>query len=411
MNDNRTNSARKQLPAGWRWARLGEVCDINPSRPKDFKRATDTLTTFVPMAAVDGDLGQIVAPQQRLYGEVSRGYTYFAEGDVLFAKITPCMQNKKSAIARQLIDEVGFGTTEFHVLRPRSEILADWIYYQLREPTFLSLAEANFSGAVGQQRVPTSFLEQYHIPLPPLATQRAIARQMERDMAEVARLRAAAERQRAAAAALPSAYLREVFESTEARGWPMLRLGEILRLRKDVVHPYDHPNGPAIFVGLEHIESHTGRRIGSLDVDMSTLSGRKPRFFRGDIVYGYLRPYLNKVWLAEFDGLCSVDQYVYSVNLECALTQFIAAFLRSPIYLKRAPIDTTPGQLPRIRTEEVASVELALPPLSEQYDIVQKLEYDKAETTQIRNAVERQRQAIDAMQAALLREVFGNFAG
>ena len=107
-------------------------------------------------------------------------------------------------------------------MRPSDEISAEWIYYQVREPTFLALAEANFTGAVGQQRVPASFLEQYRIPLPPLPEQRAIARQLERDMAEVARLRAAAERQREAAAA----YLREIFEGVEARGWPGVRLGD-----------------------------------------------------------------------------------------------------------------------------------------------------------------------------------------
>src|SRR3954471_23347064 len=83
--------------------------------------------------------------------------------------------------------------------------------YILRKPTFLALAEANFSGAVRQQRVRTSFLEQYSFPLPPLATQRVIARQLERDMAEVARLRAVAERQRQAIEAMPAALLREVF--------------------------------------------------------------------------------------------------------------------------------------------------------------------------------------------------------
>ena len=100
---------------------------------------------------------------------------------------------------------------------------------------------------------------------------------------------------------------------------------------------------------------------------MANLTGRKPRFYEGDIVYGYLRPYLNKVWVAEFDGLCSVDQYVYKVDTIKADTVFIAWFLRSPVYLQRAPIKTTPGQLPRIRTEEVALVELNLPPLSEQH--------------------------------------------
>ena len=69
---------------------------------------------------------------------------------------------------------------------------------------------------------------------------------------------------------------------------------------------------------------------------MSRLGGRKPRFYRGDILYGYLRPYLNKVWIAEFDGLCSVDQYVYRVDASVADTEFIAWFMRSPVYLRPA---------------------------------------------------------------------------
>ena len=93
-----------------------------------------------------------------------------------------------------------------------------------------------------------------------------------------------------------------------------VRLGDLLRLRKDVVHPRNRPKGKSIFVGLEHVESGTGNRIGSAELEMDELTGRKPQFKMGDIVYGYLRPYLNKVWPAEFDGLCSVDQYVYEVD-------------------------------------------------------------------------------------------------
>ncbi len=92
-----------------------------------------------------------------------------------------------------------------------------------------------------------------------------------------------------------------------------MSLGHLLQLRKEVVHPRDKPEGTAVFVGLEHIEPATGRRIGSVEIEKSQLTGRKPAFRKGDIVYGYLRPYLNKVWIAEFDGLCSVDQYVYLV--------------------------------------------------------------------------------------------------
>jgi type I restriction enzyme S subunit len=139
---------------------------------------------------------------------------------------------------------------------------------------------------------------------------------------------------------------------------------------------------------------------------MSELTGRKPRFYDGDIVYGYLRPYLNKVWIADFDGLCSVDQYVYRVAEAKVDTAFVARFMRSPVYLERAPIDTTPGQLPRIRLEEVAAVELNLPPLSEQQRLVTMLNEQMATARQVRKALEDQLAAINALPAALLSRAF-----
>lgn len=195
--------------------------------------------------------------------------------------------------------------------------------------------------------------------------------------------------------------------STPSTGIPdYWRLGDILQLRKDVVHPRDNPKGRARFVGLEHIESGTGLRTGSVEVEMSELTGRKPRFYKGDIVYGYLRPYLNKVWVAEFDGLCSVDQYVYSVTDTIADPTFVAWFLRNSVYLERAPISTTPGQLPRIRIEEVASVEVNLPPLTEQRRISMTLAERMTALEQLRKELEQQLEAINALPAALLRRAF-----
>ena len=191
-------------------------------------------------------------------------------------------------------------------------------------------------------------------------------------------------------------------------GWRRARLGELLRLRKQVVHPRDNPTGPSVFVGLEHIEPDTGRRVGSQPVEMSQLTGRKPRFCAGDIVYGYLRPYLNKVWVAEFEGLCSVDQYVYEVDSREADTEFIAAFMRSAAYLSRAPISTTPGQLPRIRTEEVASVALALPPIPEQRRIAAHLSEQLAAVAQARVAVQAQTETLGTLSHAVLRESLSN---
>jgi type I restriction enzyme S subunit len=139
---------------------------------------------------------------------------------------------------------------------------------------------------------------------------------------------------------------------------------------------------------------------------MEELTGRKPRFYKGDIVYGYLRPYLNKVWIAEFDGLCSVDQYIYAVNSRLADTRFVAWFMRSPVYLERAPIDTTPGQLPRIRTEEVAAVEINLPSLPEQQRIAAELTEQMAAVEQLRAALAAQLATITALPATLLRRAF-----
>ncbi len=189
-------------------------------------------------------------------------------------------------------------------------------------------------------------------------------------------------------------------------GWSLVRLGEVLKLRRDLVHPRDKPTGAAVFVGLEHIESGTGVRTGCVEVNMATLTGRKPRFCTGDIVYGYLRPYLNKVWLADFDGLCSVDQYVYSVVREVAEPEYVATYMRSEQYLKAAPISTTPGQLPRIRTEEVASVAIPLPPLAEQHRIVALLEEQLDVVERARAAARAQAQALDALPGALLRQAF-----
>lgn len=85
-------STLEPLKEGWRWVRLGEVCEINPSRPKNFKRSPDASTTFVPMAAVDEKTGTVTKSEIVPHSKVAKGYTYFEENDVLFAKITPCMK-------------------------------------------------------------------------------------------------------------------------------------------------------------------------------------------------------------------------------------------------------------------------------------------------------------------------------
>jgi type I restriction enzyme S subunit len=160
-----------------RTVKLGDVCEINPSPPRVL--GLDTMCTFVPMEAVDDWSGRILSPSQRLVRDVSKGYTSFSENDVLFAKITPCMENGKCAIARDLCGGIGFGTTEFHVLRASECVLPEWLFYYWRFPETRRRAERSMTGSAGQKRVPASYLETLAIPLPSLPDQRRIAAMLE----------------------------------------------------------------------------------------------------------------------------------------------------------------------------------------------------------------------------------------
>ena len=133
----------------WPRLTLNEVCEINPRRPA-IARAAAAPTAFVPMPAVAEAGAGITRPQLRPYFEIRKGYTYFGEGDVLFAKITPCMQNGKHAVDRNLTVGVGFGSTEFHVLRPGPRVTAEWLHYFQLQPHVLTEAAEHFAGSVGQ---------------------------------------------------------------------------------------------------------------------------------------------------------------------------------------------------------------------------------------------------------------------
>ncbi len=158
------------LPQGWAETTLDNLAEINPGRLGDV--AADTHISFVPMPAVSDTEGEIVSPSVRPFAEVSKGYTQFRDGDVIFAKITPCMENGKIAVARGLENGMACGSTEFHVVRPSAGISPDFIWRYLRQKSFRNDAEASMTGAVGQRRVPASFLKEQTFALPPLPEQR-----------------------------------------------------------------------------------------------------------------------------------------------------------------------------------------------------------------------------------------------
>ena len=165
-------------PPGWANAPLDEMCTINPRVDKN-SIDTQSTVSFVPMPAVEAETGKIDVSETRNFGAVRKGYTPFRKGDVLFAKITPCMENGKMAVVPDLVSEYGFGSTEFHVLRPAHGIDPRFLYHAVSNRAFRFHAEHNMTGAVGQKRVPATILEKHEIGLPPANEQRRIVERIE----------------------------------------------------------------------------------------------------------------------------------------------------------------------------------------------------------------------------------------
>jgi len=163
-------------PTGKNWEvkRIKEVCEINPSKAETNKLLGTTVVSFLAMANVS-ESAEIINKQERMLNEVKNGFTFFKDGDVLIAKITPCFENGKGAFVENMLSGFGFGSTEFHVLRANQGVLLNkFFYYLVSDKKFRKIGARFLTGSAGQQRVPTHYLENVKIPLPPLKTQKQI---------------------------------------------------------------------------------------------------------------------------------------------------------------------------------------------------------------------------------------------
>lgn len=173
-----------QVPGHWSVRRIKYLANSNPSKTELGRLPDETEVSFLPMERI-GEDGSLSLELTRPVASVRQGFTYFRNGDVLVAKITPCFENGKGALARGLTNGIGFGTTELHVLRPCPVIDGRYLELVTRLRAFRHRGESEMYGAAGQQRVPESFLSDYVAPVPPLAEQRAIAAFLDRETARI----------------------------------------------------------------------------------------------------------------------------------------------------------------------------------------------------------------------------------
>ena len=163
------------IPAKWQWVRIRDVFQLNPKNEAD----DETLAAFIPMEKVSAGYKSDFTFDLVKWGNIKKGFTHFANGDVAFAKITPCFQNRKSAIFHGLPNGIGAGTTELKVLRPYGNTIGRWyLLYFLESPYFID--EATFKGTANQQRIVVGYLENKLFPLPPKEEQQRIVAQIEK---------------------------------------------------------------------------------------------------------------------------------------------------------------------------------------------------------------------------------------
>lgn len=355
----------------WPLKKLSEIALINP-RKTQIIRDDSALTSFIPMENVDDVNGVVKILVERPYMEVKKGYTYFEEGDVMFAKITPCMQNGKHAVVSGLIDGFGFGSTEFHVIRSLEKVIPEWIHFFLRRKETLNAAEKTFTGAVGQQRVPPIFLGNLEIPVPPIEDQRRIAASLKVQLAEVARARQAAEAQLASISDLIESGIEKAINHAIAKGSESVRLGEVVSISAKLVNPTVPDFRDLPHVSAENIVSITGEFVGLKSAAEDGMKSNKYLFEAGDVLYSKLRPYLRKIALPNFAGVCSADMYPLKIAPERIDAGFLKILLTSKLFTEYANEKSARSRMPKLNRDQLFSWNFNLPSLNDQKECFNK---------------------------------------
>jgi type I restriction enzyme, S subunit len=329
------------LPSGWAEATLDQVSQINP--PGAATAVPDhEPVTFVPMAAVEELSGRMRTDTTKPFGEVKKGFTRFRDGDVLFAKITPCMENGKIAVARGLRGGVGCGSTEFHVLRPYEAADAEYLRYFLVRSAYRRDAQRNMQGAVGQQRVPTDYLRESVIPLPPKAEQQRIVSRIEELFSEIDEGERALERvgqlvERYRQSVLKAAVTGELTGELGASvaGWRCVPLGDLCTLVTSGSRGWSDfyaDDGPT-FIRAQNIKRDVLDLTDIAHVNLEGVrEGLRTRVAKGDLLVTITGANVTKTAYVDADlSEAYVSQHVALIRVQdAALARYLYYWLISP---------------------------------------------------------------------------------
>lgn len=219
------------MKKGWEVKKLKEVCEIKPPKRRAKEKLSENdLVTFLPMADLKEFNHYINPIKTKCLQEVYSGYVYFENNDVLLAKITPCFENGKLGIAKDLKNGIGFGSSEYIVFRPNAGVLSEYIYYFLSLEKLRREGKNRMTGAVGQKRLPVDYVSNQKLIIPPIPEQQRIVAILDKAFAAIANAKANAEQNLKNAKELFESYLQGVFEN-KGEGWEEKKLNEICGLK------------------------------------------------------------------------------------------------------------------------------------------------------------------------------------
>ena len=372
------------------------------------------MVSFAPMEDLGIDQKYLEPSGVRPLDSVAGSYTYFADGDVLLAKITPCFENGKLGIARDLENGIGFGSSEYFVIRPSSRVTAEYLYYFLSQPSFREAGAQSMTGAVGHKRVAKDFLEELALPLPPHPEQQRIVAILDEAFAGIATARAAAEQNRQNARALFENHLQSVF-SQRGEGWvekPMCEVATIL-------NGYAFKSGDFSSDGAtKSIKiTNVGVREFVETSDSSLPADFAEKFASVAAPAGSLVIALTRTIIA--DGLKvavvppAYDRALVNQRVAALLPKpdevsasYLFAYLSTSIVLNYVKARVNTLMQPNLSINDLRAMPIPLPPVSERECIIDRLSALEEETQHLEALYQRKLEALDELKQSLLQQAF-----
>jgi type I restriction enzyme S subunit len=399
------------MKKGWETKRLGEVCLIKPAKSEVREKLEDSdFVSFLPMEALGVDQMLATPIQVKRLSEVAGSYTYFAEGDVLLAKITPCFENGKLGIASGLKNGVGFGSSEYIVFRPNSTVRKEWLYYLLSRDSFRNEGAERMSGAVGHKRVSKEFIEAYPIPIPPLAEQQRIVGILDEAFAGIARAKANAEQNLQNARALFESHLQAVF-SQRGEGWVQRRLGDLVtRLTNGYVGPtrniYYDTGVPYLLA--RHVKDNRLKFDGKTFItDEFNRKNKKSILKAGDVLLvqsGHIGH--SAVVTEEHVGHNCHAMIVITAVEGAFIGPFLSLFFNSSGMKQKFQEIRSGSTVPHLTCGEVKELMIPLPDLATQRRVVAHSQELNEETRSLARLYERKLAALEELKKSLLHQAF-----